>query len=249
MILLNSTTRRSCPQVILTLARYSGRSEPDSQNVVERRDSAVIKEKASGAGRCCHLPHARRRTRQRSRRLRSRFRLLHEKAAGRSCRRRARPDLHIATGAAAFARGSLGPGAHAQRRACHPSTDLRSQHDLARKRGPASPGPHMTTDRSAGATPQPPWNRKASLDEKDLAFRLDDRGGSDVLATLEATDAGRPALGRAAAARELALPRSCLQAGPGRKRGPTLSRTGESVSPVLAPDNHALLRDRRISCE
>ena len=38
-------------------------------------------------------------------------RLLHEKAAGHSCRRRAKPDLHIATGAAATAIGSLGSGA------------------------------------------------------------------------------------------------------------------------------------------
>lgn len=37
--------------------------------------------------------------------------LLDEKAAGRSCRRCARPDLHIAAGAPAFASSSRGPGA------------------------------------------------------------------------------------------------------------------------------------------
>jgi hypothetical protein len=57
---------------------------------------------------------------------------------------------------------------------------------------------------------------------------------------LEATDAGQPALGRAATARERASPPpSARGAGPGRKRGPTLSRTEVSLSPVFDRDNHA----------
>ena len=171
-------------------------------------------------------------------------RLLHEKAAGRSCRRRARPDLHIATGAAAFARDSLGPGVHAQRRARHPSTDLPAATPPRPKAWPVSPGPHMTQT-EAGATPQPPWTGRQALMRRTWPSASMTTATAMSLATPEATDAGRPALGRAAATRELALPHSCLQAGPGRKRGPTLSRTGESQSRVLGRDNRAPVPDSK----
>jgi hypothetical protein len=84
-----------------------------------------------------------------------------------------------------------------------------------------------------------PCGRKASLVEKDLAFRLADRREYGFAVPPEAGDAGRPALGRAAAAREHAFFRSSLRSRPGpEKCGPTLSRTKQSLSPDFDRDNH-----------
>jgi hypothetical protein len=109
------------------------------------------------------------------------------------------------------------------------------------RRGPASPRSPHGADRSRrhAATP---WDRKASPHEKDPALHLDDRGDSEMIHAAEATDAGRPALGRAAAVRELA-PRSCLreQAGAGNaaRRFRVLKR---SVSRVFDRGNHSVMR-------
>lgn len=78
----------------------------------------MIKEKASGAGRCrhhtaCALPQGS------APDAFGAAKLLDEKAAGRSCRRCARPDLHIAAGAPAFKRLPR-TGSHVQQRACSP---------------------------------------------------------------------------------------------------------------------------------
>jgi len=101
--------------------------------------------------------------------------LLHGKAAGRSCRRRARPDLHIATGAAAMATGSLGPGASPGEEPVSSRPTSGRNTNLARKRSNGIAEAFHDAWRGASAMPRPPWTGRQVFLENDLAFRLDDR--------------------------------------------------------------------------
>jgi hypothetical protein len=167
-------------------------------------------------------------------------RLLDEKAAGRSCRRRARPDLHIATGAAAYARGSLGPGAYAQRRAHRLSTDLRPQHHPARKRGPASPGNFMKRAETR-AMPRPPLAGRQVLREGPGLPPRRPKGIRVRRTPLKPATPDDPPWEGPQPPANAHSSRSGLRSRPGpEKCGPTLSRTEQSLSPDFDRDNHRL---------
>ena len=134
----------------------------------------MIKEKASGAGRCRHPPHAR--SREGALPTPSEpLGLLHEKAAGHSCRRRAKPDLHIATGAAAIAIGSLGPGASPGEGPVNSRPTSGRNTNPARRRSTGIAEAFHDAWRGASAMPRPPWTGRQVFHENDLAFHLDDR--------------------------------------------------------------------------
>ena len=157
--------------------------------------------------------------------------LLYEKTAGRSCRRCARTTYHSTTGAHALQRAPSDKGAPSDARPACPRPILRPQRPLPPKgrgwRGVRFPaGSHRRPS-------DPLANRKAGLDENGLAPRLDDPSRRDRARLALATDAGRAALGRASPARELAdfLHHPC-RAERHRSCGPTLPRTGQSVTRI-----------------
>ena len=168
------------------------------------------------------------------------------KAAGRSCRRRARPDLSHHDRRRCPATSPLGQGAPPDEAAC-----LSLDRPPAAASGPSegrglriAGAASDATD--ASAPERPPSAPEAGLDENDLAFRLDDRSGRAEAAASQATDAGRLALGRAAAARRTRhTRRSSLQGRAASGRGPTLSRTVRSVTRVPSSDNRAAARRNR----
>src|SRR6202040_3017865 len=82
--------------------------------------------------------------------------LLHEKAAGHSCRRRAKPDLHIATGAAAIAIGSLGPGASPGEGPVNSRPTSGRNTNPARRRSTGIAEAFHDAWRGASAMPRPP---------------------------------------------------------------------------------------------
>ena len=82
-------------------------------------------------------------------------RLLHEKAAGHSCRRRARPDLHIATGAAALTVAPLGRGASPNEKPADSRPTSGSNTSSARKRNIGIAGAHHNAWRGASVMPRP----------------------------------------------------------------------------------------------
>src|SRR5215472_8347983 len=132
-------------------------------------------------------------------------RLLYEKTAGRSCRRRARTTFHSTTGATALPRAPS-------------DKELRPTGFLplldrppAAAFGPScgtAPTPAGFAGRTDGGRPgeRPQAHRKAGLIENGLASHLDHRSWPHRNAAATATDAGQPALGRAATARGPATP-------------------------------------------
>src|SRR5438876_1567546 len=204
------------------------RSSP--QNLVEGRDSAVIKEKASGAGEVA----IRRMRNPRTgcyRRLRSR------KSPARKSGGAFLPTARQTGPSHRDRRRSLDSGAPrtgslAQRKACLFPTDLRLQYQLrpkAEHRHRRGPPQRMARCQRHAATP---WTGRQVFNENDLAFPLDDRGEYGKAARTQTIDAGQPALGRTTAARERTplrfIPARQGQAG---RRGPTLSRTAGKVDP------------------
>src|SRR5215472_1607696 len=132
-------------------------------------------------------------------------RLLYEKTAGRSCRRRARTTFHSTTGATALPRAPR-TRSSVRQDSCLFSTDprpRRSDRPVGRRRRLRGlPG------RTDGGRPgeRPQAHRKAGLIENGLASHLDHQSRPHRNAAATATDAGQPALGRAATARGPATP-------------------------------------------
>jgi hypothetical protein len=132
-------------------------------------------------------------------------RLLYEKTAGRSCRRRARTTFHSTTGATALPRApsdkGLRPTGFLPLLDRPPAAASGPSCDSANTCGVARP------DRRRSAPPKDPnAHRKAGLFENGLASHLDHRSRRHRNAAATAIDAGQPALGRAATTRGPATP-------------------------------------------
>ena len=148
------------------------RSSP--QNLVEGRDSAVIKEKASGAGDVAIRRMRNPRTGC-SRRLRSRKAPVRKSGgAFLPTARQTGPSHHDRR--RSLDSGAPRTGSLAQRKACLFPTDLRLQYQLrpkAEHRHRRGPPQRMARCQRNAATP---WTGRQVFNENDLAFPLDDRG-------------------------------------------------------------------------
>jgi len=192
----------------------------------------VLINKASGAVRCRHPPHAR----PGGGALPDAFgaaRLLYEKTAGRSCRRRARTTLTARPAPPSAPSPPRTRGLRPTGRLPF-STDPRPRR--ARPRTGLRPGV-ARHDRRRSARQGPQAHRRAGLYENGLASHLDHPGRPRRSAADPAIDAGQPALGRAATARGLATPDATPLSGAASGRGPTLSRTGGILTRIRHHNN------------
>ena len=197
-------------------SKYWGEAEGFPQNLVELGDSAVLNNKASGAVRCRHPPQARpgggalpTPSEPRGSYTRKRRDVPADDAPGRPFTARpAPPPCHEPP----RTRGSV------RQDSCLFSTDPRPRHSDRpvgrRRRLRGLPG------RTDGGRPdeRPQAHRKAGLNENGLASHLDHRSRPHRNAAATATDAGQPALGRAATTRGPATP-DAIPAGQGCDRG------------------------------
>ena len=144
-------------------------------------------------------------------------RLLYEKTAGRSCRRRARTTFHSTTGATALPRApsdkELRPTGFLPLLDRPPAAAFGPSWDGADACGVCPAGPT-----EVGPAREPHAHRRAGLVENGLASHLDHRSRPHRNAAATATDAGQPALGRAATTRGPATP-DAIPAGQGCDRG------------------------------
>jgi hypothetical protein len=176
--------------------------------------------------------------RQRSRRLRSR------KAPGRKSGGTFLPTVRQAGPSHRGRRSRLRKqlprtGSHVQQRACSPRP-ASGRNTRLPEGWPALSGQRTRPDEPAQCSMPLSARRQVLMRRTWPSVSLTAMRRRFCLRPLEATDAGQPALGRAATARERASPPlGARGAGPGRKRGPTLSRTDASVSRVFDRDNHA----------
>ena len=156
-------------------------------------------------------------------------RLLYEKTAGRSCRRRARPTFHSTTGVTALQRAPSDKGPRPTGNLPlldrPPAAASGSSEDVACAYGVRPARPTCVGARAAPSAPEAGLVRTAWPPVSTTGAAAPKHG-------IPATDAGRLALGRAATARRLAhTRRRPCQAGLHRERGPTLSRTVRSLTP------------------
>jgi len=115
-----------------------------------------------------------------------------------------------------------------RRTACLPSTDPPGATSGPARERNLRPWTPRRTPADAGITGGPQAHRKAGPAENGLASRLDGRGRSDGARPTSAINARRSALGRATTARGSAHLRDFpCRAGQNRRSGPTLSRTGK----------------------
>ena len=84
-------------------------------------------------------------------------------------------DLHIATGAAATAIGSLGSGASPGEGPANSRPTSGRNTSSARRRSNGIAEAFHDAWRGASAMPRPPWTERQVFLENDLAFHLDDR--------------------------------------------------------------------------
>ena len=196
-------------------SKYWGGTAGFPQNLVESGDSAVLNNKASGAVRCRHPPQARPRggalptpSEPRGSYTRKRRDVPADDAPGRPFTARpAPPPCHEPP----RTRGSV------RQDSCLFSTDPRPQRPGHPGTAPTPAGcPAGPTE--VGPAREPQAHRKAGLIENGLASHLDHRSRPHRNAAATATDAGQPALGRAATTRGPATP-DALPAGQGCDRG------------------------------
>jgi len=130
-------------------------------------------------------------------------RLLYEKAAGRSCRRRARPTFHSTTGVTALQRAPSDKGPRPTGNLPlldrSPAAASGSSEDGACAYGVRPVRPTCVGARASPSAPEAGLMRRAWPPVSTTGAAAPKRGNP-------ATDAGRIALGRAATARRLATP-------------------------------------------
>jgi hypothetical protein len=171
--------------------------------------------------------------------------LLYEKTAGCSCLRRARTVLSQHDRRHRLAAGSLGQGAPSNEPPAPsrptPGRDIRLPPEGEGQRPRIHFGPRLTP-----APEQTQAHRRAGLRENGLASRLEDRIRRAEARPTLAFDAEQSTLGRVATIRGFAT-LDAIPAGQGlhRGRGPTLPRTGKTLTRIH-PAKQSL---RRRLCE
>ena len=113
--------------------------------------------------------------RGRSRRLRSRKGSCTKKRRGVPADGAPGRTFTIATGAAAIAIGSLGPGASPGEGPANSRPTSGRNTNPARRRSTGIAEAFHDAWRGASAMPRPPWTGRQVFRENDLAFHLDDR--------------------------------------------------------------------------
>ena len=197
----------------------------------------MIKEKASGAGRCCHLTACAPPQGKRSRRLRSRL--------GSWTKKRRDVPADGAPGRTFTSRPAPLPTQEApsDREPTPNEWPVASRPTSGRNTTPPeSVARHRRGLHDAGRNPRhaaTPCGRKASLDEKDLAFRLADRREYGFAVPPKPATPDDPPWEGPQPPANTHSSRSGLRSRPGpEKCGPTLSRTTQSLSPDFDRDNH-----------